>query len=152
MTATDETVMTMSTTIEPLLIAHRGASAHAPENTLAAFELAIHLGAPAVELDVKLTGDHQVVVLHDQTLDRTTDGKGPLAAHTLEAVKQLDAGSYFSPEFRGEHVPTLAEVFEAIGKAALINVELTNYETPGDDLVDRVVQVAPQAQWTLTTW
>ncbi len=125
----------------PIVFAHRGASKHAPENTLAAFELAIQLGAPAVELDVKLTGDQQVVVLHDATLDRTTDGKGPLSAHTLEAVKQLDAGSHFSPEFRNERVPTLAEVFAAIGKRALINVELTNYETPGDDLVDRVAQV-----------
>jgi glycerophosphoryl diester phosphodiesterase len=122
----------------PVVFAHRGASRHAPENTLAAFELAIHLGAPAIELDVKLTGDREVVVLHDPTLDRTTDGKGPLSAHTLAAVKQLDAGSYFSSQFRSEKVPTLREVFDAVGDRVLINVELTNYDTPGDDLVDRV--------------
>jgi glycerophosphoryl diester phosphodiesterase len=123
----------------PVIFAHRGAKAHAPENTLASFELAAQCGAPAIELDVKLTADKEVVVLHDPTLDRTTNGHGRLVDHTLAQIRELDAGSCFSPEFRGERIPTLSEVFEAVGKKVFINVELTNYETTGDDLVERVV-------------
>jgi glycerophosphoryl diester phosphodiesterase len=130
----------------PVVFAHRGASAFAPENTLASFRLAAELGAPAIELDVKLTADSQVVVLHDHTLDRTTDGHGLLAQKTLAQVKQLDAGSSFAPQFQGEPIPTLAEVFEAVGRRVFINVELTNYTTPTDDLVSRVVEVIRAAK------
>ncbi len=122
----------------PTVFAHRGASAHAPENTLASFKLAVQQGAPAIELDVKLTADKEVVVLHDPTLDRTTNGKGALSDFTLAEIKKLDAGTHFSETFRGEPIPTLAEVFETVGRQVLVNVELTNYATPRDDLVDRV--------------
>ncbi len=130
----------------PVVFSHRGASAFAPENTLASFRLAADLGAPAVELDVKLTADNQVVVLHDPTLDRTTDGHGPLAKMTLAQVKKLDAGAAFAEKYRGEPVPTLAEVFEAVGQQVYINVELTNYTTPLDDLVARVAEVVHRCQ------
>lgn len=122
----------------PIIFAHRGASAHAPENTLTAFELAVKQGAPAIEFDVKLTSDQQVVILHDQMLNRTTNGSGAVSKQPLAALRELDAGSWLSAEFRGEKIPTLNEVFEAVGKKLLINVELTNYSTPFDGLVHEV--------------
>lgn len=122
----------------PIIFAHRGASAHAPENTLAAFELALDQQADAIELDVKLSADQHVMVHHDVTLDRTTNGHGRLKDMSLAELKSLDAGSSFSQKFQGEKIPTLEEVFETVGKRTLINVELTNYATPGDELVETV--------------
>ena len=122
----------------PIIFAHRGASAHAPENTLAAFELAMAQNADAIELDVKLSADGQVVVIHDATVDRTTGGHGRVKDISLAELRSLGAGSFFSEKFRDEKVPTLEEVFEAIGKRTFINVELTNYNTPRDHLVETV--------------
>lgn len=122
----------------PLILAHRGASVEAPENTLAAFELALEQGAHGVELDAKLTVDGEVVVIHDPTVARTTQGKGRVSQLTLAALQELDAGSFFSEKYNGEKIPTLAGVFEAIGDRALINVELTNYKTPRDGLANKV--------------
>jgi glycerophosphoryl diester phosphodiesterase len=123
----------------PTIFAHRGSKAHAPENTLAAFRLASQQGAPAIELDAKLTSDGEIVVFHDISLDRTSDGKGLLAKHTLQSLKELDAGSYFGESFKGEKIPTLAEVFETVGRQVFINVELTNYSSPRDQLPDKVI-------------
>lgn len=125
---------------DPLIIAHRGASRRAPENTVAAFRLAAELGADAIELDAKLTADGHVVILHDQTLDRTTGGQGRVADHTLAQVKALEAGAHFSAEFAGEPVPTLEEVLEAVGSRLLVNVEMGNYATPMDRLPEVVVE------------
>jgi len=126
----------------PLILAHRGASAYAPENTLAAFELALAQGAHGVELDAKLSADGEVVVIHDPSVDRTTGGKGRVSQMTLAALRELDAGSFFSEKFEGEKIPTLAEVFETIGNRALINVELTNYYSiPVDGLADKVCEL-----------
>ena len=122
----------------PIVIAHRGASAYAPENTLAAFRLAADQGAQAVELDAKLSLDGQVVVIHDQTVERTTGAKGVVIAMTLAEMKALDAGSFMGAQFRGEPIPTLEEVFAEVGQRLFINVELTNYTSPGDRLVERV--------------
>ena len=122
----------------PVVFAHRGASAHAPENTIPSFELALTQGADAIELDAKLTSDGQIVVFHDATIDRTTEGTGRLAQKTLAELRSLDAGSFFSDQFRGTKIPTLEEVFEAVGKKIFINVELTNYATPRDALVEKV--------------
>lgn len=118
----------------PLVIAHRGASEVAPENTIAAFQKAVELGADAIELDVKLTADGEALVMHDRTLDRTTSGSGRVSAHTMSEIQTLDAGSYFSDQFEGERVPTLREVLETFGDGLLYNVELTNYASPWDDL------------------
>lgn len=125
----------------PAIIGHRGASAIAPENTLAAFNLAVDLQADAVELDVKLTKDRVPVVMHDPTVDRTTDGHGKVSELTLADLKKLDAGMKKAPKFAGERIPTLAEVFEAVAAArsVWINVELTNYTTRGDGLEAVVV-------------
>jgi len=123
----------------PIIIAHRGDKMHAPENTLAAFKLAAENGADAIEFDVKLTVDGRVIALHDQTVNRTTNGTGRISHLPFAVVRDLDAGTWFSETFRGESIPTLDEVFETVGKRLLINIELTNYATPFDNLVPKVV-------------
>jgi glycerophosphoryl diester phosphodiesterase len=113
------------------VIAHRGASGSAPENTLPAFELAVRQGADAIELDVRVTRDGIPVVLHDATLDRTTDRRGPLAGLTYGDLRQADAGARFTPDggrtfpFRGSSVvvPTLAEVLRGFPEIPIL-VEL----------------------------
>ena len=122
----------------PLIIAHRGASAHAPENTLSAFQLAVEQSAPALELDAKLSADGEIVVFHDFSVERTTNGTGLVSQLPLAALRELDAGGHFAEKFRGEKIPTLAEVFEAFGDKIIINVELKNYTTIKDDLTERV--------------
>jgi glycerophosphoryl diester phosphodiesterase len=125
----------------PLVIAHRGACRYAPENTLASFRLAADQGAHAVELDAKLSADGVVIVIHDATVDRTTSGSGAVAALSCARLKSLDAGSFFGAEYLGEPIPTLEEVFDAVGSRLLINVELTNYASPSDLLVQKVVEL-----------
>jgi glycerophosphoryl diester phosphodiesterase len=98
-----------------LTIAHRGASALYPENTLRAFIAAADLGADMCEFDVRITRDGEVVVIHDATVNRTTNGRGRVAAMNAEVIKRLDAGVRFGAEFRDEPIPTLAEVAAALG-------------------------------------
>jgi glycerophosphoryl diester phosphodiesterase len=105
-----------------LVIAHRGASGTRPENTLASFRHAEALGAHMVELDVQLSRDGAVVVIHDWTLGRTTGARGRVASRTLAELQALDAGAWFAPGFRGERIPTLQQVLDAI--TLPINVEL----------------------------
>ena len=128
----------LETLPRPTIFAHRGASAHAPENTLAAFELALAQGADGIELDAKLSADGHVVIIHDATVARTTDRQGRVRDMSLAELRSLDAGGFFAEQYRGEKVPTLDEVFEALGKRMFVNVELTNYNTPGDYLVESV--------------
>lgn len=104
----------------PLIIGHRGASAAAPENTLAAFGLAAEQGAQGVEMDVRLTADGNVVVIHDKTVARTTGGAGMVTDLTTAELQALDAGL-------GQPVPTLDDVFQAFGPALLYNVELKDF-------------------------
>jgi glycerophosphoryl diester phosphodiesterase len=125
----------------PTIFAHRGASAYAPENTLAAFELAVLQKADAIELDVKLSSDGQVVVIHDQTVDRTTDARGWVKDMPLAALKELDAGSHFDVAYKGETIPTLSQVLETVGRKIFINIELTNYSSPSDALPERVADL-----------
>jgi glycerophosphoryl diester phosphodiesterase len=98
----------------PLVIAHRGYSCAAPENTLAAFEAALRAGADLLELDVRLDADGVPVILHDDTLDRTTDARGAVGTLTSEAVRAADAGAWFAPVFAGQRVPTLREVVDLV--------------------------------------
>ncbi len=110
----------------PRIVGHRGAPQMAPENTLASFRAAAAAGAEAVECDVALTFDARPVVIHDTSLERTTDGTGLLAENTLEAVSGLDAGSWFDPSFAGEVVPTLEEtidLLEVLGLGADIELK-----------------------------
>src|SRR4030065_2580460 len=125
----------------PTIFAHRGSSAYAPENTIAAFKTAGSQHADGIELDVKLTAEGQVVVIHDDTVDRTTYGTGRIKSLTLKDIKGLDAGSKFPPFFKPEKIPTLDEVFEVVGRRTFINVELTNYSSPTDELPDKVVEL-----------
>ena len=96
--------------------------------------MAADQGADAIELDVKLSADGKAVVIHDQTVDRTTDGNGRVNQLLLLDLKKLDASFRFS-KYKGEKIPTLDEVFESVAKRVFINVELTNYASRNDDLV-----------------
>ncbi|MFH5181221.1 glycerophosphodiester phosphodiesterase [Paenibacillus sp. TAB 01] len=108
----------------PLIIGHRGAAGEAPENTLASFQLAVEQGADALELDVHLSSDGELIVCHDATITRTTDGTGAIEQMTVEQLKRFDAGSRFDPRFAGERIPLLGEVFAAIPNRVMINVEI----------------------------
>ena len=106
------------------ICAHRGASISHPENTIAAFREAIRLGAHMIELDLALTRDDQIVVLHDSTLDRTTDGSGPVKEWTLADLKKLDAGIFKGQQFKGERIPTFEEALALMPENIWINVHL----------------------------
>lgn len=106
------------------IIAHRGASARYPENTLASFEGAIALGADMVELDVQLTSNGKVVVFHDEKISRCTNGRGRIADYSLAELKKLDAGSWFDKKFHGEKIPTLAEVLSVCKNKIAVNIEI----------------------------
>ena len=128
-----------------LVIAHRGFSGTAPENTLIAFKKALDLGVDMIELDVHLSKDGEVVVIHDDTLNRTTNGKGKVAEFTLKELKQLDAGSFLSPQFSAETIPTLKEVLQLVGGRAALIIELKKGEGSRYtliDLADRAFQEA----------
>jgi len=129
----------------PLNIGHRGASAVAPQNTLAAFRKAIELGADGVELDVHLSADGHVVVIHDFMVDKTTNGTGRVADKTLAELQALDAGLKFAPQFAGERIPTLAQVFEVLEGKLLVNVELKSLGGRGSSaLAAAVLEVVRQ--------
>jgi glycerophosphoryl diester phosphodiesterase len=123
----------------PLNLGHRGASAAAPANTLAAFRLAMELGADGFELDVQLTADNELVVIHDFSVDHTTNGSGLVRLKNLEDLKRLDAGVRFAPRFSGERIPTLREVFAQAGKRPFINVEIKTASPRGNGLEPRLV-------------
>jgi len=109
----------------PPVIGHRGAAAHAPENTLAGFRVAKSLGCAWVEFDVRLTGDGAPVVCHDDELRRTTNARGTISSLPLAAVREADAGGWFNGRFAGEHVPTLDETLRLCGKLGLgANIEI----------------------------
>jgi glycerophosphoryl diester phosphodiesterase len=110
-----------------MVIAHRGASSCAPENTLAAFDLAIRMGVRHIEFDVHSSRDGHLVVIHDDTLDRTTNGSGPVSNHTLGALRELDAGSWFGAAFAGERVPTFDDVLSRYGGRIHIHAEIKGH-------------------------
>jgi len=108
----------------PLVVAHRGASTVAPEHTIPAYEAAIAAGADALELDVHLSADDQLVVIHDARLERTTDGRGAVREHTIRELKRLDAGGWFGRRFRGQRIQTLPEVLERFRGRVGFGIEL----------------------------
>jgi glycerophosphoryl diester phosphodiesterase len=118
-------------TQRPLRVAHRGASARAPENTLAAFREAIRLGTDAIELDVQLSADGVPMVIHDDTVDRTTNGHGAVAALASSKLRGLDAGAWFSSRFRGERIPTLEEALECARGRCGLNIEIKDPPAAG---------------------
>ncbi len=140
----------------PLNVAHRGASARAPENTLEAFRLAVEAGAGGLELDVHMSSDGEVVVIHDATVDRTTDGSGAVAGMTLGELRGLDAGYRFSPDGgrthpyrgRGVGIPTLAEVYEEFPDT-YVNIEMKEAQPGVEEAVMEVIREAGSEARTL---
>ena len=112
-------------------IAHRGASSYAPENTFAAFDLAKKMGVKDIELDVHFTKDDHIVVIHDERVDRTTDGSGHVREMSLAKIRSLDAGAWFSGEFTAEPIRTLGEVLERYKNDLNFHIEIKAREAPG---------------------
>jgi glycerophosphoryl diester phosphodiesterase len=106
------------------IIAHRGASAYYPENTIPSFEGAVAMGADMVELDVQLTSDKEVVVFHDEKISRCADGRGRIADYTLAQLEKLDAGSWYDKKFKNTRIPTLAEVLDICKNRIAVNIEI----------------------------
>ena len=121
------------------VLGHRGAMGHAPENTMASFAKAIELQADMTELDIHLSKDGELIVIHDSSVDRTTNGKGLVCDLTLEQIKNLDAGSWFAPECAGQRVTVLGEVMEFIKGKIDLNVEV---KAPGvyPGIIDRLIE------------
>lgn len=142
----------MTININPPVIAHRGASQQAPENTLIAFRKAKADGAHWIEFDVMLSADDEVVVIHDETLERTTNGKGNVCDMSLDKLQTLDAGSWFSAEFAGEKIPTLRAVIELIEEHRLLaNVEIKAQPGAEERTVTKVLQVLRE-YWKSPLW
>lgn len=124
-----------------LIIAHRGASGEAPENTIASFVRAVELRSDFVELDVRFSRDHKIVVMHDDAVKRTTNGRGAIGRMTLEELRKLDAGSWFDPQFEEERVPTLEEVIEVLKPtAANLLIEIKTRPFVPDGFAEAIVQ------------
>ncbi len=124
----------------PIVIAHRGASHAAPENTLSSYRLAIEEGATIAETDVHLTKDGVVVVMHDTTVDRTTAGTGSIAEHTASELTSLEAGSWFDAEFDGEPVPTLKQLLTTVGQELIMCIEVK----AGDGIVEEIANLVDE--------
>lgn len=123
-----------------IVIAHRGGAKLAPENTIAAIKNAIRLGVDMIEIDVHQTSDSVVVVIHDDSIDKTTDGSGLVKELTLSEIKKYDAGSWFSEEFKGEKIPTLDEVMEVMNGRAVLLIEIKDGMDKYPGLERRVVE------------
>ena len=129
----------------PWVIAHRGYRQKYPENTLAAFQAALAAGAPMIELDVTFSRDRKPVVIHDPTLERTTNGHGAVGDYTMEELKQLDAGSWFDPKFADQRLPQLSEVLDLVKGQTYLNIEIKGHayepDHPADAIEKRVVEL-----------
>lgn len=140
---------------QPMIVAHRGSSGTAPENTMTAIRLGVEAGAKLVEIDVQRTADGRLIVFHDAVLGRTTNGSGRVEAHTYEEIAKLDAGSWMDPRFAGERVPLLIEALEYLHGRAYLNIELKRYEGDPEEgekfltAVLRTIDVADMAPQTL---
>lgn len=108
------------------IVAHRGASGYAPENTMAAFEKALQMNSDYLELDIQMTNDGKLVVIHDPTVDRTTNGTGEVHQYTYEELRNLDAGGWFHKNFSGQYIPTLEEVIETYKNKMGLLIEIKN--------------------------
>lgn len=140
---------------QALIIGHRGAMGYAPENTLASFEEAIRRGADLIELDVQLSADGEVVVMHDTTVDRTTDGEGPVRDLPWRKIKTMDAGVWFGPDFTGQFVPSLREVLSAFQsrhtaaqQPVSFVIELKTVKGAGAALAGSVVRLLAEQRFT----
>ncbi len=122
------------------ICAHRGANETHPENTLAAFREAIQMGAQMIELDVQMTKDNELVIMHDETVNRTTNGRGRVSDLTLAEIKELDAGKWKSRKFKGEKVPTLKEALKIMPVNIWLNIHLKGNEELGAATAKAVIQ------------
>ncbi|MFN8490224.1 MAG: glycerophosphodiester phosphodiesterase family protein [Caldilineaceae bacterium] len=125
----------------PQIFAHRGARAVTPENTLPAFQKALDMNVAGIELDVHCSRDGQLVVIHDFTVNKTTNGTGPVSAFTAADLARLDAGSHLSTAFAGVGVPTLDQVFDLVGNRCRVNVEIKSEDWEGGNQVEPLVQM-----------
>ncbi|MGE3907983.1 MAG: glycerophosphodiester phosphodiesterase [Chloroflexota bacterium] len=132
----------------PRIFGHRGAMGYAPENTFASFELALQQGVQAIELDVHLTADGEVVVIHDPLLDRTTDGQGMVGEKTLAELKALDVGSHFGAQFAGQRIPTLGETLGWARGKCVLDIEIKGGPWPYPGLEEKVVQLVREHEMT----
>ncbi len=122
-----------------LIFGHRGARGYAPENTMASFQMALDMGVDGIELDVQMTKDGRVVVCHDHSIDRTSNGTGWIIEHTRDELRELDFGSWFSPKFAGEKIPTLREVLQwAFPTRLIINIEIKNGPVIYENIEEKV--------------
>ena len=126
------------------VIAHRGGANLAPENTLAAFSTAMNMGVDLIEIDVVLTKDEHVIVLHDKTIDRTTNGTGIAKEMYLPEIKRYDAGSWFDDKFLGEKIPTLEEVLELVATNIVLLVEIKGGDEEFPGIEKRVVDIVEE--------
>lgn len=132
------------------IIAHRGSKGTHPENTLEAFKEAVRVGSDGIELDVHLSLDKEIIVIHDELVDRTTNGKGRVQNLTLAEIKQLDAGSWYSPEYSSCRIPTLQEVFyflEEVEYKGLVNIELKTDELSYPGIEEKVWSFVTEKNW-----
>lgn len=133
------------------IIAHRGSKGTHPENTLAAFKEAIRVGADGIELDVQLSKDKQLIVVHDETLNRITNGHGEVGSLTLAELKQLDAGSWFKQNPMVQEIPMLEEVLHLLTKEnfyGLLNIEIKSSKIPFQGIEKLVVQLMQSQRWS----
>ncbi len=121
-----------------LVVAHRGASGTAPENTLASFQKAIEDGAHLIEMDVQATADGIPIVFHDKGISRTTNGRGLASRLKYDDLRQFDSGFWFGNEFKGEHIPTLEEVLSFLSGKILLNIELKNLGTQSQFILEEI--------------
>ncbi len=135
------------------MVAHRGASGVAPENTMAAFRIALDQGAHMIEIDLQLTSDDIPVIFHDSALERTSSGKGIAGQKKYEEISGLDAGSWFSEEFAGEKIPSLEEFSKFIKDKAYLNIEIKSRKTsPIEGRLEKILDVIKEhelGQYTL---
>lgn len=132
-------------------VAHRGASGTAPEHTRSAFERAIELGADMIELDVQLSRDGELVVLHDFELERTTSGRGPVRDYAWQMLRELDAGTWFGAEFAGERVLRLDDVIDLVDGRARLNVEIKALPSDGQVVAEKVARLLTRRELIETT-
>lgn len=126
---------------QPAIFAHRGARRVAPENTLPAFARALSMGVAGIEFDVHLSIDGRLVVIHDFSVDKTTDGRGAVAQMSVAELRQLDAGSHFDSAFAGERIPFLEEVLDLVGDRCRLNIEIKSMDPYANDASERVAAV-----------
>ena len=132
------------------IFAHRGSKGTHPENTLASFKEAVRVGSDGIELDVHLTKDGYLVVIHDETVDRTTNGTGEIRNLTLAEIKAMDAGSWFNETFAGEKIPTLEEVLlllTELGFNGQLNIELKTDVIQYEGLVEKCLALQSAKDW-----